>query len=163
MNISIIAALSENFVIGDNNQLIWHLPNDLRHFKQLTNGKTIIVGRKTYESIGKALAKRQNIIVTRNKDFTAPNCEISHSLNEALTIANNIDEIMIIGGAQIYEQALSIATKMYLTIVHQHFEGDTRFPQWDTQQWQQIECIRHAADEKNAYDYSFLTYERQLA
>lgn len=158
--ISIICALAKNFVIGNKNQLPWHLPADLRHFKELTLGKPIIMGRKTFESIGKPLPQRRNIIITHNTNFNFSGCEAVHSLEEALTLAKNDNEIMIIGGANIFAQALPLARRMYLTILDQDFEGDAYFPKWNEQEWKIIERIDCQPDEKNPYHYSFLTLER---
>jgi dihydrofolate reductase len=158
--ISIICALAKNYVIGYKNQLPWHLPADLKHFKELTLGKPIIMGRKTFISIGKPLPQRRNIIITRDKNLIIPGCEIVHSLKEALTLTKASEEIMIIGGANIFAQALPCANRMYLTIIQHDFVGDVYFPKWNVQEWKIIECADYTADEKNPYPYSFLTLER---
>ena len=157
MLISIIAAMSINRVIGVKNQSPWHLPADLQHFKMLTLNKPIIMGRTTFDSIGKALPNRQNIILTSQKNFTAENCEIAHSITTAIDLANDHPEIMIIGGANVYEQFLPIANRMYLTFVDTEINGDTFFPSWDKDSWKEIERELHAPDEKNKYAYSFCT------
>jgi len=131
MNISIIAAMGSNRVIGYENRLPWELPEDLQHFKALTLHKPIIMGRKTYDSIGKPLPKRQNIILTRDNAFQANGCDIVHSIDEAVEIAEDKSEIMIIGGAHLYEQCLPLANVLYLTLVHQDYTGDTYFPPFD--------------------------------
>jgi len=160
MEISIIAALSDDFIIGNNNKLPWHLPADLQHFKAITLGKPVIMGRKTYESIGKALPGRKNIIITHDKNWRAENCEIYHNVKDILNDLKNYPEIMIIGGAEIYKQFLPLATKMYLTVIHHDFIGDKYFPKWDSNEWQEISREYHPADEKNAYDYSFVLFKR---
>jgi dihydrofolate reductase len=124
--INIIVAMSKNRVIGNANTLIWHLPEDLRRFKQLTTGNTIVMGRKTYESIGKPLPNRRSIIITRDTNYKVDGCEVVNSLEEALELSNN--NCFIIGGGEIYKQSLKIADRIYLTLVHKDFEGDTTFP-----------------------------------
>lgn len=161
MQISIIVAVAKNNVIGKDNSLIWYLPADLQHFKRLTMGCPIIMGRKTFESIGKALPGRTSVIVTRNKTFHAENCVTVHSLEEALEKVQSHKEVFIIGGADIYRQALEKADKLYLTKVHESFDGDTFFPEIDMAAWQLIEEKKMQADDKNKYSYSFLTYIRK--
>ncbi len=158
--ISIIAALAENRVIGVNNTLPWRLPNDLKHFRRLTTGHAIIMGRKNYESIGKPLPERTNIVVTRNRDYRVDGCLIAHSLDEALRLAGDDPEIFIIGGAEIYREALPFADRLYLTRVHAAVKGDTFFPEIDNNNWKETACEHHAADEKHAYAYSFVVLER---
>jgi len=156
--IALVVAMAENRVIGKNNQLIWHLPADLKHFKNLTTGHPIIMGRKTFESIGKPLPNRTNIVVTRQEDFRPEGCLVAHSLSEALMMAQQLDaEIFVIGGAEIYKQAMFLADTIYLTEVHQEFEGDTFFPEIDTLLWIETDREEHKADEKNPYDYDFVT------
>ena len=158
--ISIIAALAENRVIGVNNTLPWRLPNDLKHFRRLTTGHAIILGRKNYESIGKPLPERTNIIITRNRDFRADGCLIAHSLDEALALAKNDREIFVIGGAEIYRVALARAERLYLTRVHAAIAGDTHFPEFDETEWREISRERHERDDRHAYAYSFVVLER---
>ena len=161
--ISAIVAMSENRVIGRNNQLPWHLPADLKHFKAITTGHPILMGRKTYESIGKPLPNRTNFVITRDASFQAPGCIVVTSLEAALQQAAELQakELFIIGGAQIYQQAMPIIQRLYLTIVHQQFEGDAFFPEFDAQkQWKLREETRHDADERNACAMSFQMYER---
>ncbi len=155
--ISIIAAVAENNVIGNNNSLIWHLPADLRYFKQKTTGHHIIMGRNTFESLGgRPLPNRTTVIITRNRNYVAPeDCLVAYSLDEAITLITNDDEIFICGGSQIYALAFDCATDMYLTRVHHSFEGDAFFPEFDHSQWQLIKTENHSADEKNQYDYTF--------
>lgn len=156
--IKIIAAMSKNRVIGNNNSLIWKLPNDLKRFKDLTSGSPIIMGRKTYESIGKPLPNRRNIIISRNENLQIDDCEVVSSLDEALLLTNN--DCFIIGGGEIYKESIEIADKIYLTIVQKEFEGDTYFPEINKKNWTKIFKIENKADEKNEYDYSFIDYER---
>ena len=158
--LTIIAALAQNKVIGKQNALPWHLPADLKHFKALTMGKPIVMGRKTFDSIGKALPGRQNIIITRRGNVQAENCTIVGSLSEAIAAAGDATDIMIIGGASIYEQTLPMAERLCLTFVHHEFEGDTFFPEWEASEWHEVERVDCCADEKNAFDYSFVTLER---
>lgn len=160
--INIIVAKAENNVIGNKNQLIWHLPNDLKRFKQLTTGHPIIMGRKTFESIGKPLPNRTNIVITRNTVWTAEGIVTVHSLEDAIQLASRADsEIFIIGGGNIYEQALDLADKLEVTEVHQDFEGDAHFPEIDLNQWQETFREKHPADEKHSIEYSFVTYIRK--
>jgi dihydrofolate reductase len=157
MKISIIAAMSFDRLIGNKNQLPWHLPADLKHFKAITLGKPIIMGRKTFESIGKALPGRTNIVISRDHRFTATGCIVAHSLEAALQQAS-FDEIMIIGGATLYEYALPLADTLYLTIVNGHFVGDCYFPAWSDGSWVLVDQKAHTADKANPYGYTFLTY-----
>jgi dihydrofolate reductase len=159
--ISIIAAMAENRVIGVDNTLPWRLPADLRHFRLITTGHPVIMGRRNYESIGKPLPGRDNIVVTRDPDYRAPGCTVTHSLEQALTSAQNDREIFIIGGAEIYRQAFPRAERLYLTLVHADIRGDTYFPEFDPAQWRETSRERHEADEKNPYAYTFLTYDRK--
>jgi dihydrofolate reductase len=160
--ISAIAAMSENRVIGLNNQLPWHLPADLKHFKNLTQGHPVLMGRKTYESIGRPLPNRTNLILTRHLDYTAQGCEIVSSLQAAIEIANKLSasELFIIGGAEIYQQLLSHVNKLYLTIIHHPFEGDAYFPEINSQEWQVSDEEHHEPDEKNIYPYTFMIYDK---
>ena len=160
MKISIIAAMTDNLLIGADNKLIWDLPADMQHFRNLTLGKPIIMGRKTYESIGRPLPGRINIVISRNKTLHYPGCEIYDSLNKALEAVQDAEEVMIIGGAEIYAQALPLADFMFLTFVHHKFQGDTYFPQWDIMQWQEIAREDFTADDKNPYAYSFVTLKK---
>ncbi|MEP7169439.1 MAG: dihydrofolate reductase [Bacteroidota bacterium] len=157
---SIIVATGENRVIGKNNQLIWHLPADLKRFKQLTMGHAMIMGRKTFESIGRALPGRTTIIVTRQKDFKKENCLIANSLESAIELCKNDSEIFIIGGAQIFEKAIPLTNKIYLTQIHMTFDGDVFFPELEKEKWKITFQENHKTDEKNLYDYSFINYEK---
>jgi len=155
--IKIIVAMSDNRVIGNNNELIWKLSSDLKRFKQLTTGHPVVMGRKTYESIGKPLPNRRNIIITRNSEYEVEGCETVSSLEEALLLTNN--DCFIIGGGEIYKQSLEVADKIYLTLVHKDFEGDTTFPELG-KEWATIDTKDFEADEKNEYNYSFIEYDR---
>jgi dihydrofolate reductase len=161
MRLSAIVAMSENRVIGNDNRLPWHLPADLQHFKLVTLGKPIIMGRKTFESIGRPLPGRQNIIVTRDVDFLAPGCVVVHSIEAAISAASDQEEAFVIGGALLYEQMLPLVQCLYLTVIHQAFEGDTFFPVIDMSEWTQVEEIRPELDEKNVYSYSFIVLKRK--
>ena len=149
--------MSKNRVIGNNNSLIWNLPNDLKRFKQLTTGSTVVMGRKTYDSIGRPLPNRRNIIITRNLEFSADNCEIVNSLTEALMLSNN--DCFIIGGGEVYKESISAADKLYITLIDESFEGDTQFPEID-KTWVEVNREIFSADEKNKYNYSFIDYEK---
>lgn len=155
-----IVALDENHAIGLNNKLPWHLPADLRHFKEVTLGKPIIMGRKTFESIGRPLPGRKNIIVTRDKNFSAIGCDIVHSLPDAIQAASDVDEIFIIGGAQLFAEAMPLVQQLYLTIIHENFKGDTFFPPLNSAEWRETHREDHEVDEKNIYRYSFITMQR---
>jgi dihydrofolate reductase len=155
--INIIVATSKNRVIGNNNSLIWRLPADLKRFKQITTDNTIVMGRKTYESIGKPLPNRRNIIITRDTNYLVDNCEIVNSLEEALMLCNN--DCFIIGGGEIYKQSIDIADKIYLTLVQEDFEGDTYFPEIG-KEWTKVIREDFEPDEKNAHKYSFINYEK---
>lgn len=158
--IFIIAAVANNGIIGSNNQLIWRLPADLKHFKELTLGHTIIMGRKTFESIGKPLPGRKSIIITRDTNYQHENCIVVHSIEEALKCAES-KQVFIIGGAEIYKQCIGIATKLFLTHVHSSFEGDAYFPSISAENWQIEDTKAFEADEKNPYPYSFVSYSRK--
>lgn len=161
--ISIIVAVSENNVIGKDNQLIWHLPADMKYFKEKTTGHCIITGRKNYESIPekfRPLPNRTNIIITRQRDYQAPGAIIVGSIEEAISEAKETgdSEIFIIGGGEIFTQTMRIADKIYLTKVHQSFEGDTFFPEIKSSQWKEMKRTDFQADEKNKFAYSFLEF-----
>ncbi|MFW6145362.1 MAG: dihydrofolate reductase [bacterium] len=158
--LSMIVAAAENNAIGKDNKLLWHLPDDLKHFKNTTKGHHIIMGRKTFESNGLPLPKRTNIIITKNKDFTADGCLIVHSIDEALEIAKNDNEPFIIGGETIYRQAMPLAERIYLTRVHTEIEGDTFFPEIDENEWEEKSREYHEKDEKHPYPFSIITLER---
>ncbi|MGN6640187.1 MAG: dihydrofolate reductase [Mucilaginibacter sp.] len=160
MIISIIVAIAENNAIGKNNQLLWHLPADLKHFKQITSGRSIIMGRKTYDSVGKPLPNRRNIVVSR-QDIQIEGCEIVKSIDEGLLLCKNEDEVFIGGGAEIYRQAMDKTDIIYLTIVHKSFDADTFFPEIDYSKWKETAHEDHEPDERNSLPYSFITLERR--
>lgn len=166
MRIALIWAMAENHVIGRNNQLPWYLPGDLQYFKRVTSGKPVIMGRKTYDSIGKPLPNRTNIIVTRDTAFQAEGCQVVHSLEEAIVLAeaqvavSGGDEVIVMGGAEIYAQALPKADRLYVTLVHAEVAGDAYFPAIDFAAWQQIAREDYRAEGPNPYDYSFVVYDR---
>lgn len=159
--ISIIAAMTDNRVIGINNSLPWKLPSDMKWFRRQTLGKPILMGRKTFESFGaRPLPERRNIVVTRDQAYQAEGARVVHSIDEALQAAGDVDEIMIIGGASFYTQMLPQAQRMYLTRVHTDVAGDAWFPDFDESQWRQVKRIDCEADERNAYAHSFIILER---
>jgi dihydrofolate reductase len=160
MKISVIVAMAANRVIGHENRLPWHLPADLKHFKATTLGKPVVMGRRTWESIGRPLPGRTNIVITRDTAYTAEGCVVVHSLDEAIRAAGEAAEVMIIGGAGLYRQALSLADTLYLTLIHGEFAGDTHFPQWRQDEWRETGRIDHEPDENNSHAYSFITLER---
>lgn len=161
--ITLIAAIAQNNALGKNNDLIWHLPADLKHFRQLTTGHHIIMGRKTYESIGKPLPNRTTIIVTRNKEYFQEGCLTASSLEEAIEICKNEKTVCIVGGEQIYRQALenNLVDSLEITLVHHEFDADAFFPKIDITIWEEISREDFKADEKNKYDYSFLKYQKK--
>ena len=161
MKISVVVAKSKNNVIGKNNQLPWHLPADLKHFKNITMGKPIIMWRKTFESIGKPLVGRRNIIVSRNKELKIAGCEICHSIEDALNVVKMEKEVMIIGGANLFSSCLSRVNCVYLTLIDAEFEGDTFFNDLNVDEWQLVFEENFSPDEKNSYPYSFQVFERR--
>lgn len=160
MRISIIVAAAENGAIGKDNQLLWRLPDDLKRFKQLTLGHPMIMGRKTFESIGKPLPGRTSIVVTRNAGFTFEGVIVTHSLEEALEKAREIDreEICIVGGGDIYQQAQAISNRIYLTKVHTQIEADTYFEILEPSDWTETERIVHEADERHSFKFEFINF-----
>lgn len=161
MKLSILAAIDRNYGIGKDNALLWHLPADLRFFKTKTTGHTIIMGRNTFESIGggKPLPNRTTIILTKNPHYNAPeNCKIAHSLQHAIEMCANEDELFICGGAQIYTLALPLVHTMYITHVHATLQADTFFPKWNSNEWKKVSETHCDADEKHAYSYTFAEY-----
>lgn len=159
MTISLIVAVSSNNVIGKNNQLIWHLPADMKHFKLLTTGHAVFMGRKTYDSIGKPLPNRRNIVISRTVK-KIEGCEVVASVEAGFELCAGQEKVYIIGGAEIYREALPLASQIELTRVHQDFDGDTFFPEINPKQWQEIKWEDFGPDEKNAYAYSFITLNR---
>jgi dihydrofolate reductase len=160
MIVSIVVAISENYAIGKDNQLLWRLPNDLKHFKEITTGHTIIMGRKTYESVGKPLPNRRNIIITR-QNIDIEGCEVVSSIDASLALCAAEPEVFIVGGAEIYKQALKLTDRIYLTIVHQNFDGDSHFPEIPANEWKETARKDHEPDIKNTIPYSFITFDRR--
>ena len=160
MIVSMVVAIAENNAIGKNNQLLWYLPADLKHFRVITTGHTVIMGRKTYDSVGKPLPNRRNIIITR-QDMTIEGCEVVKSIEEALALSSSEEEVFIVGGAEIYKQSMHLTDRIYLTIVHQKFDGDSFFPEIEDAEWQETERADYEPDEKNKLPYSFITLERR--
>lgn len=158
--ISIIVAIAENGVIGDKNALLWNIKEDMRRFRTTTTGHPVVMGRKTFESIGRPLPKRTNVVITRG-DVEFEGCEMAHSLEEAIAMFPAEEEVFIIGGAQIYAQALSLVDKMYLTIVHKEFEGDTSFPKFDMNEWQEVAREEFARGEEYDGAFTFIDLERK--
>lgn len=168
MTISLIAALSRNRVIGKDNDLPWNLPDDMKYFMQTTSKHHVIMGRKNYESIPekfRPLPNRTNIVVTRQRGFEAPGCIVVHTLGSALAAARegNDDEIFIIGGAKIFSQSLEVTQRMYLTEIDAIIEGDILFPEYDPSDWIEISRQHHPADERHAYAFDFVVYDRKRA
>lgn len=161
--ITIIAAIAKNNALGKDNDLIWHLPEDLKRFKKLTSGHHILMGRNTFESIGKPLPNRTSVIITRNKHYYKDGCLIAHSLEEALELASKDEEIFILGGAQIYDYALQkdVADALEITLVHKEFDADVFFPEIDLSVWKEVKREDFKADEKNKLDYSFVRFEKR--
>lgn len=156
-----IAAMAKNRVIGLDNKMPWHLPADLQFFKRVTLGKPVIMGRKTYQSIGRPLPGRQNIVLSRNTDLTIEGVECVQTLEQAQELVGDAAEVMIIGGATIYEQFLAQADRLYLTFIDLETAGDTQFPDYQgVAQWQEVEREVHQPDEKNKYNYQFVTLDR---
>jgi dihydrofolate reductase len=165
MVISLIAALSKNHIIGKNNDLPWHLPDDMKYFMQTTKGHHCIMGRKNYYSIPekfRPLPNRTNILVTRQASLEAPGCTVVHSIEEGITIALNHGEteLFIIGGAEIYNHSLEKADRLYLTEIQGEISGDTYFPKFNREEWREVSRKRHEADERHKYAFDFVVYER---
>ena len=161
MIISIIAAMSKNRVIGINNRLPWHLPADLAHFKRVTLGKPILMGRHTHHSIGRSLPGRPNIVLSKNPNcHVADGCLLASDLPNALALVKEHKELMVIGGSGLYAHILPSADYLYLTLIDEEFVGDTWFPEFDQQEWRELKCEAHAADAANPYSYKFLVFER---
>jgi len=163
MIISLIVAASENNVIGRDGGIPWHLPDDFKFFREKTEGHPIIMGRKNYESIGRVLPDRHNIIISRQMDFQAEGCEIVSSLDEAINLASKDEkeEIFVIGGGQIYEMAMALADRIYLTRVHTELEGDVFFPEIPEDEWKEVSREDHPADEKHNHSFTIYVYERR--
>lgn len=170
MKISLIAAVAANGVIGRDNDMPWHLPDDFAFFKRKTSHHPIIMGRKSLEALGKALPNRTNIVITRNADFSADGVIVVHSLDDAIAEATNdieqkreqsTDEIFVIGGAEIYKMALPAANRLYITEIHSDFDGDAYFPSFNKNEWQEVSRQPHAADDRHKVPFDFVTYERK--
>lgn len=159
--ISIIVAMAENRVIGIENRLPWHLPGDMKWFRRHTLGKPIVMGRKTFESLGRPLPERHNIVVTADPSYQAPGATVVHSIDAAWQAAGDVAEVMIIGGESFYRQLLPCAHRLILTLVHAEVAGDAWFPEFDWDDWREVERGDHAADDHNPYAFSFLILERK--
>ncbi|WP_294143222.1 dihydrofolate reductase [uncultured Sanguibacteroides sp.] len=161
MVLSIIVAAAENNVIGRDNGLIWRLSGDLKHFKAITTGHTVVMGRKTFQSMGRALPNRRNIVISRNPAFVAEGCELADSIEKALELAKDEEEVFIIGGGTIYRELWDRADRLYLTVVHTACDGDTKIPPVDSERWEKEKQEDFPADEKNEFAYSFINYRRK--
>lgn len=151
--------MAKNRVIGKDNQMPWHLPADLKHFKAVTMAKPIVMGRKTYESIGRPLPGRQNVVISRNVDYQVEGCDVVNSIDEALELLAEIDEVMIIGGGFLYSQMIKQADNLYLTFIDLEIDGDTQFPEYEHLKLTETARVPHLSDEKNPYNYQFVDYE----
>lgn len=160
MKITMVAAAAENNALGKNNDLIWHLPDDFKRFKAITSHHHIIMGRKTFETFPKLLPNRKHVVITRQKNYNREDVEVVHSLEEALKFSSDETEVFIIGGGEIYKQALPFAHKIELTRVHDTFEADAFFPEIDESRWKLINSEYHGKDERHNYDFTYLTYKR---
>lgn len=162
MRIALIAAAAENGVIGRDNQLPWHLPDEFRYFKQTTEGHHVIMGRRTWESRGKPLPKRVNVVVTSQADYQAPGAIVVSSLAEALRVAEHAgeSEAFVIGGTRLYADALAVADRVHLTRVHANFEGDAVFPSFEESKWREVDRREHASDERHAFAFTIRTLDR---
>ncbi len=157
-----IVAHANNRIIGKDNDMPWHLPADLAYFKRTTLGKPVVMGRKTFESIGRPLPGRKNIVITRNPDYKAEGVDVVPSIEQALALVKDVEEIMVIGGGAIYAHCLPAADKLYITHINAEIEGDTQFPSYDLEKdWQQISSEHYVADENNSYDLDFCVYQRR--
>jgi dihydrofolate reductase len=161
-NLSLIWAMDSNRLIGNANALPWYLPADLAFFKRTTLGKPILMGRKTYQSIGKPLPGRRNIVITRDPGFCAAGCDIATGIDEALRLCADAEEVMLIGGASLYEQTIDRASKLYITRIHGEFEGDTWFPEFNIDAWNIESREDFDADQANPYSYSLVKYVREI-
>jgi dihydrofolate reductase len=161
--LALVVAVADNAVIGRGGGLPWHLPEDLRHFKRITLGKPLLMGRRTFESIGAALPGRRNLVLTRGAGRYPEGVEVVSSIEAARALAAEAEELCVIGGAALYAQTLPLARRLYLTQVHGAIEGDVRFPDWDNSEWRELERREHPADGRHAFAMSFLTLERYPA
>ena len=158
--ISIIVAVAKNGVIGDKNSLLWHLREDMIHFRTTTSGHPVVMGRKTYDSIGRPLPKRTNVVITRDTNLAIEGCTVVHSLEEAVAMFDKSEEVFIIGGAQIYAQALAVADRIYLTVIDKEYEGDTSFPEIDYSAWKEISREEYVRGEEFEHPFAFITLEK---
>ncbi len=158
--VSIIVAIARDGVIGNNNSLLWHITEDMRYFRAVTSGHAVVMGRKTYDSIGRPLPKRRNVVITR-QDISIEGCEVAHSLEEALAMHSGEEEIFIIGGAEIYSLAMPLANRFYLTRVDASYSGDTHFPEWSAEEWQMISSENFERGAEFEHPFSFEVYERR--
>jgi dihydrofolate reductase len=161
-SLSLIAAMDDNHLIGNKNKLPWHLPADLAFFKRTTMGKPIVMGRKTFESIGKPLPGRRNIVITRDPGFSAAGCEVANCIEAAMSLTKDDDEAMLIGGASLYQQTIARAMQLYITRIHHSFVGDTWFPEIDLHEWKEVNREDFDANHDNHYAYSFIKYVREI-
>lgn len=163
ITLSLIVAIDENNVMGLNNHLPWHLPADMKYFKNQTWGMPVVMGRKTFESLGKPLPGRTNIVITRTTTWAFEKVQVAHKLDEAVRLAlgTGAREVFVIGGGEIFKTALPQANRMYITRIHHRFEGDVFFPEFSTVEWQLVKSHTHEPDEKNAYAYTFEIWERR--
>ena len=157
--ISLIAAMARGRIIGKDNQMPWHLPADLKHFKDTTLSKPIVMGRKTYQSIGRPLPGRQNVVISQNSNFRAEGCEVVNSIEAALNLLKDNREIMIIGGGFLYSQCINKADNLYLTFIDLEVQGDTQFPEFEHLSFKEVSREKHLSDEKNNYNYEFVKFE----
>jgi dihydrofolate reductase len=160
MQLSIIVAMDRNRVIGKGDTLPWHISEDLKYFKRITMGKPIVMGRKTHESIGRPLPGRENIILTRDKNYQSDGCTVLHGVEEIFEHCKDSEEVMITGGSEIYKHIFEKVSRLYLTEVHAEVTGDTFFPEYDRSEWKEVSREDYKADEKNEFDYSFLMLEK---
>ena len=158
--ISMLVAMDENRVIGKDGDLPWRLPNDLKFFKEVTTGHSILMGRKTYDSIGRPLPNRRNLVITRNQGFSPEGVEVLHSLEEVKPLAAKEEEFFVIGGETLFKQLFSITDRIYLTLIHEKFDGDTYFPDFPEEEWKIVSSTEGKTDENNIYPHTFLVYER---
>ncbi len=159
--LSMIVATANNRVIGKDNDMPWHLPADLSYFKKVTLGKPVIMGRKTFESIGRPLPGRRNIVISRDASYSAEGIDTVTSVEQALAMVNDVEEIMVIGGGAIYNHCLQAATRLYITHIDADIDGDTQFPNYDMEEWVKVSSEKRKADDKNMYDLDFCVYERK--
>lgn len=159
--LSMIVAHAADRVIGKDNDMPWHLPADLAYFKKTTLGKPIIMGRKTYESIGRPLPGRKNIVISRDSEYRVEGVEVVSSVDAALALVENVEEVMVIGGGAIYQHCLPAAQRLYITHIDANIEGDTFFPEYDLNVWEKMSNESRAADEKNQYQLDFAVYQRK--